>query len=237
MGTGNSQKITLRHQGNLTACEKGREEVFRRRTPSWIFCDGSVRRWQTWCRIIRRHLRCPLKTASSCRGGWAGGAAARPEHPHGSRAEAGRGPGPVPQPLTAFLSHPPASPIPALRSQPGKAAGVSCTRAKQQPWASCSPHASAVPGHGRVLLSPPLRAARRQGVNWGAWRGKSVKCNVAATGVVKCGLTWAELHGWFLLWAEPGRQSRGAACLNVSSVPDWKRKSQSGAGERLLNSK
>lgn len=73
MGTGNSQKITLRHKSNLTAHEKGREEVFRRYMPSWIFCDSSVHQWQTWCCVIRCHLHCPAKTASSCTRGWAGG--------------------------------------------------------------------------------------------------------------------------------------------------------------------
>lgn len=99
------------------------------------------------------------------------------------------------------------------------------------------------PGHGHVWLFP--RFVQRGGkkiliigvINQGASREKAVKRNMAAMRIVKRGLTWAELHGWFLLWAEPGRQGRGAACLNVSSVPDWKRRSQSGAGERLLNSK
>jgi len=52
-------------------------------------------------------------------------AVACPEHPHPSCEEAGQGPGLVQQPLTAFPSQPPASPIPALSSQPGKAAAVS----------------------------------------------------------------------------------------------------------------
>lgn len=37
-----------------------------------------------------------------------------PQHPHQAGAEAGQGPGLAQQPLTASLSHPPASPIPAL---------------------------------------------------------------------------------------------------------------------------
>lgn len=44
-------------------------------------------------------------------------------------------------------------------------------------------------------LSPPLCGVRRQGVNRGTSRGKAVKRNIAAMGIVKRGLTWAELHG------------------------------------------
>lgn len=163
--------------------------------PSWIFCNK-------FCSSVANlmlHYTLPFTPPGENsvqlhkRVSWR--AAARPKHPHQSCAEAGQGPGLVQQPLTAFLSHPPASPIPALSSQPGQAAGVSCTRAKQQLCASCSHHASAFPGRGRVLLSPLLCAARRQRVNRGTLRGKSVKRNIAAMGIVKCGLTWTELHG------------------------------------------
>lgn len=148
MGTGNSQKITLGHQGNLTACEKGREEGFGRRTPSWIFCDGSVRRQQTWCRIIRRHLRCPVKAASRCRGGWAGGGCCTPRASppvsgrSGTRTWAGStAPDSLPIP-PASLSHP----------SPRLSAGESC-------W--CQLYRGKAAAVGK-LLSPCLCLPRAQ---------------------------------------------------------------------------
>lgn len=107
MGTGNSQKITPRHQRNFTACEKDREGVFRRCLPSWIFCDGSVHRWQTWCCIIHCHLHCLAKTASSCTRGWAGGLLHAPSTHTSLVQKRDKDMGRLP-------SHPPASPIPAL---------------------------------------------------------------------------------------------------------------------------
>lgn len=120
-----------------------------------------------------------------------------PQHPHQAGAEVGQGPGLAQQPLiTASLSHPPASPIPALNwgellvsEVPGRSS--SCVQvALTLPLPS--------PGHQRVLLPPSLCGEEGKSKSRrfeGKKPNKTAKCNIAATGIVKRGLTWAELHG------------------------------------------
>lgn len=114
MGTGNSQKITLRHQGNLTACANGREEVFRRCRLPWIF-TGSV---HPWVATLTLHYTVLVKTAPSCTRGWAG---ELPHAPKVSSPASCRGGIRTWAGSTAPGSFPsPASPTPALSSHPGK---------------------------------------------------------------------------------------------------------------------
>lgn len=69
----------------------------------------------------------------------------------------------------------------------------------------CSPCACCPPGTGMfdsfpALCSEEVKKILIIGViNQGASREKAAKRNMAAMRIVKRGLTWAELHGWFLL--------------------------------------
>lgn len=193
MGTGNSQKITLRHRGNLTARGNGREEVVRRHTQPWY---SITQGWRTAPAAPCPNILPSLVQSRDQELGWLSS------------------PWQLSCPIPSF-SHP--SPgCSARKAVPGEAAAL----CKVLSPCLCPP--------GTGLLSPS--------VQWGG-QGQTR----ALGGEKLWNVTWSvALPGLSCMADCCSEQSQEpkhrGCCSNVSSVPDWKHKSQSGAGERLLNS-